>query len=184
VTEDLARRAVVIELAYFGENLNARHYRHPDLYAFALEHRPALLGALQTLVENWREGGCQPGSRPLASFGRWAAVVGGILEAAGVANPIGAATLTGKENSEAADVRAFLEAAEGRYGNQPFNSEAARKLATEAGLFTWLGDLEERKVQVRLGKLLGRYERRELGGRRLLREPGANRQMYFRVHHL
>jgi putative DNA primase/helicase len=77
------------------------HFGHADLLGWGMRHRRALVEAALTLVQHWRlgavayvEGGYvnvrEPGADPrrsrktLGSFEGWAAVMGGVLEAAGV----------------------------------------------------------------------------------------------------
>lgn len=74
-------------------------FRHPDLLGWGAKNRRELVRAALTLVEHWRRGpaaveggylyvrtGDDPlvGRRTLGSFDPWAAVMGGILDAAGV----------------------------------------------------------------------------------------------------
>jgi putative DNA primase/helicase len=74
-------------------------FRHPDLLGWAAENRRDLVVACLTLVKHWLNGaveeveggyiyvrGSAPlqGTKTLGSYERWAGVVGGILEAAGM----------------------------------------------------------------------------------------------------
>lgn len=85
-------------------------FRHPDLKRWVRENRPQLLAAIITLVNNWIAGGKKPGSARLGSFEQWAAVMSGILEAAGIDGLLdnaGMLRATASEQDE--EMTAFVE---------------------------------------------------------------------------
>jgi hypothetical protein len=79
-TQDMLSRSVPIRLRYEG-NPRERTFALPDLLRFAREHRLELLGELAGLVDNWKLRG-MPLGRQQHRCRRWAAVIGGILDAA------------------------------------------------------------------------------------------------------
>jgi hypothetical protein len=172
-TEDLARRCVRIRLAFYGEEVESRTFRQPDLYGHVLRHRGRYLGALQALVVNWQEKGCPDGARPKASFTRWAGVVGGILDAAGIFNPVGCDELVTTPTEEVLHLRRLLVAWNERHGEVEVDAGDVRELAKESDLFGWFGDLSDRAGQTKFSRMLSRNERRSFGGLAILkRESG------------
>jgi DNA polymerase-1 len=92
VIGDTNRRYYPIELFYDGENPENRpasDFKHPDLEAWAEEHRGELLTAVFTLIRRWQVAGCPERATSFGSFERWEAVIGGILEVAGVEGFLG-----------------------------------------------------------------------------------------------
>jgi len=85
LSRENARRTVRIRLDADVERPWLRDgFRHPDLPAWVRAQRPALVVAVLTLLRSWAQAGRPRGTVPLGSFEDWAAVVGGVLEHAGV----------------------------------------------------------------------------------------------------
>jgi hypothetical protein len=86
LSAEMVRRCVMIRLDSRTERPWLRtRFRHRDLPGWARKQRPALAGAALTLVQAWLDAG-EPayiGKLP-GSFERWAAVLGGILQTAGI----------------------------------------------------------------------------------------------------
>jgi hypothetical protein len=61
-----------------------RDFKIPDLRAAVIERRCEIVRALLTLVQAWLRAGQPRWNLPFASFESWAAVMSGILAAAGV----------------------------------------------------------------------------------------------------
>jgi hypothetical protein len=80
-TSEILRRMVMIELDAKTPNPEKRSgFRHADLEAWVNEHRPELVWAILTLVQNWIAKGMKPWSgKAKASFEAWSRVMGGIL---------------------------------------------------------------------------------------------------------
>jgi hypothetical protein len=179
-TEDLARRCVRIRLAYFGEEVETRKFSKSDLYGHVMQHRGRYLGAMQAMVEHWQAKGCPPGSRSKASFVRWAAVVGGILESAGTLNPIGMDETTTAPTEEVQHLRRLLVVWNERYGAVEVEASKARELATANDLFGWWGDLNDRQGQIKFGKMLSRNEGRSFGGWKVQKRAAGQCHIYWR----
>lgn len=84
---DTVRRYYPIELFYNGENPEDRpesDFRHPDIEAWTLEHRGKLLTAVFTLIRAWQVAGRPKKTTSFGSFERWEAIIGGVIENAGV----------------------------------------------------------------------------------------------------
>lgn len=90
-TSEILRRMVLIELDAKTPNPENRvGFRHNDLEGWVLEHRPQLVWAILTLIQNWVAKGMRPWEgRPKASFESWSRVMGGILRDAGIRGFLG-----------------------------------------------------------------------------------------------
>lgn len=175
-SEDLARRCIRLKLAYFGESTETRTFARPDLYGHVRANRARYLSALHTLVEAWRAGGCKPGTKSKASFTRWAQVIGGIMEACELFNPVGEDIIVTAPTEEVDHMKRLLAEWHTRFGQQDTATADVRQLAVELELFPWFGDLtSDRKAQTRFGRILGTHELREFGGFRLKRGTQAKR---------
>lgn len=87
VLGDTRRRYYPIELFYDGEcpeNRPESEFRHPDIEAWTEAHRNELLVAVFTLIRAWQVAGRPKRTTSFGSFERWEAVVGGVIENAGV----------------------------------------------------------------------------------------------------
>lgn len=159
VSNELARRAVWVRLDAGVERPWLRTgFRHPDLRLWAREHRGELVWAALTLCQAWVAEGMPRGSAMLGSFESWAAVIGGILEVAGLPGFLGNATeLYATVDEEAGEWREFIHAWWERYRASAVGVEDLFRLAREKDLLpSVLGDQGERSQRTRLGKALGR----------------------------
>ena len=87
LSTEMKRRSVWIRLDSPLEQPDLRNpdeFLHHPLHVWALKHRGELIGAALTLVQNWIAKGRPAGSQILGRFDSWAAVMGGILEAADI----------------------------------------------------------------------------------------------------
>lgn len=90
VGADMLRRAIVVRLnARVARPEQRGGFRHPDILGWTAANRDRLLGALVGLVAHWQALGSPSGSARLGSYEGWSAVVGGILEVAGVPGFLG-----------------------------------------------------------------------------------------------
>lgn len=107
---DTIRRYYPIELFFDGENPHDRpesDFRHADIEAWTDEHRSELLTAVFTLIRAWQVAGRPKRTTSFGSFERWEAVVGGVIEHAGVRGFLGNLS----EHRKSADFEAGLWAA-------------------------------------------------------------------------
>jgi putative DNA primase/helicase len=82
---ELARRSVRIRLdAGCAMPWQRTKFAHPDLVAWALEHRGELVAAALTLCRAWVDAGRPAGPKRLGMFEAWSDVVGGVLHVAGL----------------------------------------------------------------------------------------------------
>ncbi len=83
--DDMPRRIIPIRLDPQMERPEARDgFRHPDLRAWVSDNRTALVSACLSIVEAWKAQGCPVGREKLGTYEAWCAVMGGILEVAGI----------------------------------------------------------------------------------------------------
>jgi hypothetical protein len=83
---DLARRCYWIRLdSRMSQPWTRGGFRHPDLIAWARDHRGEIVGALLTIARGWFAAGSPTAPvQPLGSFEQWANPLAGILAYAGI----------------------------------------------------------------------------------------------------
>jgi len=88
-----------------------RTFRHPDLLDWTRLHRAHLLAALATLVAWWRKAGAPKSTGVLAGFESWAAILGGIIEAAGLGPLVTEETVASmyERSEETDDLATFVD---------------------------------------------------------------------------
>jgi putative DNA primase/helicase len=164
-------------------------FRHPDLLGWAEDNRRELVCAALTLVKHWLdgpvedteggylfvrgEGGPRGGHRTLGSFERWAHVIGGILEAAGVEGFLeNRDRLVFEASEEAGDAEEFLMALYGEL-HTPLRLRELTELCQMGGpLQPYLPPelaTAGNKLQGMLGAWLRDHNRRRVGDFQLLK---------------
>ena len=110
ISGDTIRRYYPIELFFDGEDPHDRpetDFRHSDIESWTDEHRSELLTAVFTLIRAWQVAGRPKRATSFGSFERWEAVVGGVIDHAGVPGFLGNLS----EHRKSADFEAGLWAA-------------------------------------------------------------------------
>lgn len=163
---DIERRCRRIRLRFAPEDVNAHRYRHPNLREWIRERRGDLLSAINALVSHWVRQGCPPGPTPFTSFSEWGRVVGGILASCNLGDPClphEDSQVSGDQNTRA--MRDFFELAHARFGGERIPKAEFQQFLQEDDsvqeLFDWI-DFATRKGLITFGKLLGRFDGREL----------------------
>jgi DNA primase len=152
-------------------------FKHPEITTWAKENRSALVGAIVTLIRAWMAAGKPLDRARLGSFERWSAVIGGILNIAGV--PGFLANLD--ELYEAADVegqawREFTAAWWQVFRDQPKKVSELNQSCEERELMLRLrGDGSVRSQQIRLGNALSNCRDRSFDGLRVVRVGGTTK---------
>ncbi len=185
MSTEVARRVAPIRLdAELEMPWHRRGFRHPNLPAWAIENRGRLVLACLTLVQAWISRG-----RPLStlegpgSYERWTAVMGGILEVAGVPGFVANAdTFYQVADQESAEWREFLAAWEERFGGQRVGVQDLYLwlVGTDGLLPEFLGDGSTRSQRTKFGLAL-RARRDRIIGRWRIRSAGedhSHRQLY------
>jgi DNA polymerase-1 len=180
---DIERRCRRIRLRFCPEHVNAHRYRHADIRQWLLGMRQDLVSAAAALVTHWVRMGSPAGPSPFASFPVWGRVVGGVMHACGLGDPClphEESQSSGDQNTQA--MRALFELSLREHGDaqvsrQDYNAWVQRCTEVQE-IFDWL-DLATRRGMTTLGKLLARFDGRELTGITLRsRQTSKNRGTY------
>lgn len=133
-------------------------FRFPDLKGWVREHRGELVHAALTLVRAWQRAGAPAGKRNLGSYEAWSAIVGGILDVAGIPGFLSNLDeFRGESDVEEDANRSFVTAWHDKFGGTVVGVSELLPMAT-ADLN--LGDGTERSQKTRLGRHLGRLRDR------------------------
>lgn len=125
---DLERRTLWVTINAKMERPETRsEFAIPDLEAWVREHRGELLWALLTLIRAWVVAGQPVGAAPTSdSFGRWVAVLRGILGHAELGETVGvlghADSVQHAADPEDEEWAAFLAALRDAYGSEPWTA--------------------------------------------------------------
>lgn len=185
VSPDLRRRCLFIELILDVERAEDRKFEQPLNDEVIRQLRPHLLAAMWSLIRHWDQRGRPAAARDHTGFPEWATTFGGIVEAAGFACPLDTPQISMPLDREGEDMRRLVMempisqrctfqhlvdmmrangcfenivgiAAEGEaeFGDEarPFGANDRPKLGPSA--------------VSRLGRLLSRYNGRQVGDRR------------------
>ena len=180
---DIERRCRRIRLRFTAEEINSHRYRYPDIKGWVRQHRAELLSAVAALVNEWVRQGCPPGPSPFTSFPEWGQVVGGILHCAGLPDPC----LPHEDSQSSGDqstraMREFYQLAFDHFGDalirKPDFQQFVNQTEEVHELFDWI-DFAARQGQTRFGKLIVKFDKRELGGITFrLKQSSKNRADY------
>ena len=166
---EIARRCCLIRIDPNMEHPEDRTgFKHPHLKRWIREHRAELLSAAICLVRNWVAKG-----RPLwkgqrkGSYEAWGEVMGGILDAAGVAGFLANEQVMRESAPETVAMIAFVEAWHAKFGERHVSAKDLWPIAgtpddekeKEKGDFQnllagLLGDRNERSRRTKLGTIL------------------------------
>jgi hypothetical protein len=158
LSSEIARRTVWIRLDAKEERPYLRSgFRHSNLRGWAAEHRAELVTAALTLIRAWVEARspAYAGKNPSpGSFERWAEVMGGILDVAGVEGFLdNAPLLYDRTDSTSEAWRGFFTEWHVVHGDKAVGVAQVFALAGKY-LAEELGDKNERSQQIKLGKKL------------------------------
>lgn len=161
---ELARRTVRCRLLPEHERPWERSsdaFRHYPLRDWLKANRARLVGAIHALIRRWIKLGRPEGSSTLGSFEGWSRVIGGIMQCAGLADPLeGARDIYAR--AEASDelhqlVSAWLDL----QGGAELQTSEIREIATGQSIAPGiLGDKGQRSQTIRLGRALSDAEDR------------------------
>jgi len=166
---EIARRCCLIRIDPNMEHPEDRTgFKHPHLKRWIREHRAELLSAAICLVRNWVAKG-----RPLwkgqrkGSYEAWGEVMGGILDAAGVAGFLANEQVMRESAPETVAMIAFVEAWHSQFGERhvsakdlwpiagtPDDEKEREKADFQNLLAGLLGDRNERSRRTKLGTIL------------------------------
>lgn len=180
---DIERRCRRIRLRFTPDDINGHRYRHSDILGWVRDHRADLLSAVAALIAEWVRQGCPPGPSPFTSFPEWGRVVGGILHANGLPDPC----LPHEDSHTSGDqatkaMRSFFALAFDHFGEREIIKREFQEFIQQTedvhDLFDWI-DFAARRGQITFGKLVNKFEGRELGGITMrIRQTSRNRADY------
>lgn len=189
---DIYSRLRKIELFYAEEDANSRRFPIRDLHGWVRTNRSEILSAIAALVYHWQDKGCPAGPTPFTSFPEWSATVGGIMCAADLGDPCitppDDAGIGGDLQEKA--MRALFLIAYEAYPEQFVQRNEILNLVQDkqddVEPLDYFGDLSSdgrgsHGNRARLGKLLGQYAGRVLGGVRMIRDVPGDRTARARL---
>jgi hypothetical protein len=167
---EIARRCVRIRIDA-KEDMPWRRagFKHDPLIGWVRENRGLLVRAALVLVQGWIAAGRPRCSARLGSFESWAAVMGGILQVAGVSGFLGNTDdFYEASDAEGGAWRELVALWWERSKDAPLRVTDVNALCAERELFEDLrGDGTERSQQTKLGKALQASRDRVFGGFRI-----------------
>jgi hypothetical protein len=157
LSNEVARRTVPIRLdAQHDQPWLRDDFRHPNLRGWAEEHRAELVWAALTLGRAWIDAGRPTGQQRLGMFEAWAAVMGGMLDVAGIPGFLGnLRQFYAASDFERSAWQAFLGRWWARFGSDSVGVADLFEIALSTEPALNLGDKGERSQRTRLGRLIG-----------------------------
>jgi len=170
ISFELARRMVRIRIDPKQDMPWRRSgFRHDPLFAWVHAERPSILQSLLVLIQAWVAAGRPRGRERLGSFESWAAVMGGILEVAGVRGFLCSLDEFYQAADEQGEVwRGFARLWWERFQGREVRVAELQTLCGEGELGeALLGDGSPRAQATRLGRALQSARDRVFGGLRV-----------------
>jgi hypothetical protein len=169
--DELNRRSIMIRMDAQVETPSERDgFHHPDIMGWIAQERPRLVSAALTIIRAWIDAGRPSYSGEngtIGSFENWIAVIGGILETAGVDGFLGNREEQKKQIDSEGDV--WVGFITGWY--ERFNTSRATTGQLIDLARPFLSDKIEAKSErgevIRLGKLLQKYNNRIFSGMKI-----------------
>ena len=189
LSTEIARRCIRIRLDAKTDRpwqRNEGTFRHPALLIWAQQQRSALVHAALVLVQSWLAAGRPaPQGRLLGSYEAWTAVIGGILQNAGLRGFLeNLDELYERADTEGAVWRRFVQAWWDKHGDAEVGVADLYPIALEFEDFD-LGKGQERAQKIALGMALGRRRDVVLGEYRIelarAEKQGAKRYRLIRM---
>ena len=160
---EMSRRTIRIRLdAKQDRPWLRKGFRHPNLKAWAREHRGELVWAALTLIQGWLAAGRPPfKGDSLGSFESWSAVIGGILQYSGINGFLGnLQKLYEDSDAEGTIWRGFVAAWWERFQGKDVGTSELFEVAEGLDL----GNGSEKSQKTRLGQELVKMRDRQFGG--------------------
>lgn len=170
VSKENARRIVPIRLTADEERPEERGgFLHPDLEEWTKANRGVLLSACYTLINHWIARGKPRGSKDLGSYGPWAKVMGGILEAAGIPGFLeNRHRFNSQADAESLELSFLFKAIGESVGMEPFGAELATTTCRSNHILDGLlAGKDEVGARAAVGRLLNRHRDAIHGGWKL-----------------
>lgn len=184
LSHEMARRAVRIRLdARTDQPWQRTGFKHANLPAYVRDHRGEIVAALLTIVTAWQRAGRPRGPESLGMFEEWAAVLGGILNVAGLPGFLESQTSI----YESADVetgawRAFVERWWDAHGEDVVGVKELWPLVDDPDpIDLGLGRGDERALKTTLGRRLQQLRDRQFGSLRIVPVKKRQRAQLWRL---
>ena len=191
VGSDMMRRLLVCDLRQTAERPEERRVARPFTESSLAKTRPQFLAALYAMTKNWLQAGMPDGPTIRAGFEEWSALIGGIVTAAGFADPMAIVRHTDLD-SELNDIREIIQAmATGNCGSTGKPAQNAQTGVTPEHIREYMlaeGLFEDRLAaaltnQARgsvVGRILQSWKDRDCAGYRLKHDnrTGARRKYW------
>lgn len=164
LSHEVARRTVRIRLDPRRDQPWLREgFRHDDLPAWATENRGRLIRAALVLIQGWISKGRPEHVKPrLGGFERWSAIIGGILQVAGVPGFLtNLKDLYELSDSEGEMWRTFVGVWWDRFEEKDVGVSDLWAAATEPEPILDLGGGTEKSQKTKLGKALAKIRDRQ-----------------------
>ena len=185
VSDEVARRIALIRLDSGVERPEERAgFRHPDLLGWARDRRDRIVSAALSIVRRWLDAGAPRGRAVFGGFESWAAVMGGVLDVAGVDGFLGNRDyLYAVADLESREWDALCAAWNVAHSNRPVRTTEVLAVAKDNALLMSLwADRTERGAQTSFGRALRERRDRVFGGFRIRfagEDSAAKASTYF-----
>ena len=166
LSDEIAGKTIEIRLDARVDRPEERTgFRH-ELPDWALEARGELAWACLVLIQHWIALGQPAGPYTLGSYARWAATLGGILDAAGIEGLLSNRDGTRRNaDADTGEWLAFVEVWWQSFGGRAVKVSELRGLARESELLaSVLGDGNDQSQLIRFGRALKGRVDRTMGG--------------------
>lgn len=173
---DITTRSVIVNL--YREGLEIPDFNIEDPVEYVRENRVEIIAEMAGLIEYWKRKG-QPMINGIQSrFGKWAKIVGGILDRAGIQGfePHAETEFLDATEDEIYKLRAVIDL------DREYTASELVDRCKETDVFSWsIRGKSERSASVSLAKLLSRYIGETFEGARFLirRHKGRASQYIF-----
>ena len=170
VSDEVARRIALIRLDSGVERPEERiGFSHPDLLGWARNRRNRIVSAALSIVRQWLDAGAPRGRAVFGGFESWAAVMGGVLDMAGVDGFLGNRDyLYAVADLESREWDVLCAAWHVAHSNRPVRTTDVLAVAKDNALLMPLwADRTERGAQTSFGRALRERRDRVFGGFRI-----------------
>ena len=170
VSDEVARRIALIRLDSGVERPEERiGFSHPDLLGWARNRRHRIVSAALSIVRQWLDAGAPRGQAVFGGFESWAAVMGGVLDMAGVDGFLGNRDyLYAVADLESREWDVLCAAWHVAHSNRPVRTTEVLAVAKDNALLMPLwADRTERGAQTSFGRALRERRDRVFGGFRI-----------------
>ena len=170
VSDEVARRIALMRLDSGVERPEERiGFSHPDLLGWARNRRHRIVSAALSIVRQWLDAGAPRGRAVFGGFESWAAVMGGVLDMAGVDGFLGNRDyLYAVADLESREWDVLCAAWHVAHSNRPVRTTDVLAVAKDNALLMPLwADRTERGAQTSFGRALRERRDRVFGGFRI-----------------